>query len=167
MMNAVTFEEQTEQIVEVLFYDLIHEQSGIRFRGLQARPEFRIELQGLRVTSAGTFDPVPVARTLQHLGDQYNEEIETTVQGILQEKNMLKKFRETTEQLSRNSGLEYELSFLAVAVKLFQCLAQVAPTVVEPDLLIQTINGNPEVRGYIERQGGWENFGNRGSQHNP
>lgn len=69
--------------------------------------------------------------------------------------SQLKKFRETTEQLSRNSGLEYEQSFLAVAVKLFQCLVQNAPAVVVPDLLIQTINGNPEVRGYIERQGGW------------
>lgn len=39
MMNAVTFEEQTEKIVEVLFYDLIHEQSGTCFRGLEVRCE--------------------------------------------------------------------------------------------------------------------------------
>uniref|UniRef100_A0A6J0SMM4 Bcl-2-like protein 15 n=1 Tax=Pogona vitticeps TaxID=103695 RepID=A0A6J0SMM4_9SAUR len=164
MMNSMTFEEQTKKIVEVLFNDLIQEKSRTCFRGLQAKCEVRY--QGLRATSAGTFDPAAIAKTLQRLGDEYNAEVEAKVQGILQEENMLKKFRETIEQLSRNSGLEYEQSFLAVAVKLFKCLARSAPAVVEPDLLIQTINGNPEVRGYIERQGGWENLGNREGQHN-
>lgn len=41
------------------------------------------------VPSASTFDPVPIARTLQQLGDQYHAEMETKIQGILQEGNMV------------------------------------------------------------------------------
>uniref|UniRef100_A0A8D2LA42 Bcl-2-like protein 15 n=1 Tax=Varanus komodoensis TaxID=61221 RepID=A0A8D2LA42_VARKO len=73
------------------------------------------------------------------------------------------KFREMADSLSktwsRSQGLEYERAFLVVTVKLFICLAQRAPSLRnKTELFTQTINENPEVRNYIEKQGGWENL---------
>uniref|UniRef100_A0A8D0DKT1 Uncharacterized protein n=1 Tax=Salvator merianae TaxID=96440 RepID=A0A8D0DKT1_SALMN len=69
----------------------------------------------------------------------------------------LKKFRETVESLSKawmsqNRELEYESAYLAVAVKLSRYLAQKACNVAH--VLAEAINGNPQVKDFIERQGG-------------
>ncbi|XP_063003625.1 bcl-2-like protein 15 [Elgaria multicarinata webbii] len=175
-MNTMTFEKQTEQVVKALLYGFSFQrsqivcQSPIVCQGPSAKPD---ECDAVVGSAASTFDPEAIAKKLRSIGDQYNEDLEVAVQMVIEEssKEKLKKFREMAESLSKswrrqNPELEYETAFLAVAVKLSLSLLHSAPATFqeEPDLLTQAINGNPEVRGYIERQGGWENFGNRRNQ---
>ncbi|XP_044303466.1 bcl-2-like protein 15 isoform X2 [Varanus komodoensis] len=163
MKNSMTFEEQTEQIVKALLFDISEDsQNGCRSLELSAGSE--LECDAVAEKTATTFNPEVIAKTLQRLGDQYNEDLEKPVQMIIAEKNKeVMKFREMADSLSktwsRSQGLEYERAFLVVTVKLFICLAQRAPSLRnKTELFTQTINENPEVRNYIEKQGGWENL---------
>uniref|UniRef100_A0A670YQB7 BCL2 like 15 n=1 Tax=Pseudonaja textilis TaxID=8673 RepID=A0A670YQB7_PSETE len=107
-----------------------------------------------------SFNPVDIADSLKSLGDKYNAEIESHVQAVIAEESIRKKFGEVTESLSRNwisqtPGLEPERVFLAAAVKLFVKFMKKTGDKGQINILTETINGNPELRGYIERQGGW------------
>ncbi|KAM6456838.1 bcl-2-like protein 15 [Liasis olivaceus] len=164
MKDSMTFEEQTEQIVEALFTSLFPKKQApqVTDRCLE------IHFEGLsKADSASSFNPVDIANILRSLADQYNAELEGHVQAVIAEKSKakLKKFSEVAESLSRTwssqtPGLEYERAFLAVAVKLFEYFIQkTAVGSGQINLLTETINTNAEVRGYIERQGGWANLG--------
>nr|XP_060628580.1 bcl-2-like protein 15 [Anolis sagrei ordinatus] len=150
----LTFEEQTKQIVEELLCE--SDSSGATFRSLKATPS---KDDTVSDSSASSFDPKAIASTLRELGDKFNVEVESQAEAILEQSNMLEKFKEIADSLSRKAALEYGRAFLAVSVKLFLCLAQSGE--VEPDLLTQAINDNHAVRDYIEKQGGWEKFGKK------
>ncbi|XP_015743805.1 bcl-2-like protein 15 [Python bivittatus] len=166
MKDSMTFEEQTEQIVEALFTSLFSKKqvSQVTDRCLKIQYEGFFEAD-----SASNFNAVHIANILRSLGDQYNAELEgeQSVQALIAEKSKAKpkKFSEVAESLSRTwssqtPGLEYERAFLAVAVKLFEYF--IKKTVVgsgQINLLAEAINTNAEVRSYIERQGGWANLG--------
>ncbi|XP_053101828.1 bcl-2-like protein 15 [Hemicordylus capensis] len=209
MKNSMTFEEQTEQIVEALLSDFIPKKPKIMYegpkkekvmlRGLEVQPQgmshagkiiclwgsmdicremcwslFHLRLVELEIvagywvsgsSTASTFDPVTIASRLRDIGDQYNEDLGQLGEMIIAEvtKGKLEKFGETVDSLSKqwisqNSGLQYETAFLAVAVKLFVYVAQKTRNAASRELLTGAINENPQVRGYIERQGGWENL---------
>ncbi|XP_067323208.1 bcl-2-like protein 15 [Anolis sagrei] len=145
----LTFEEQTKQIVEELLRE--SDSSGATFRSLKATPS-----KDDTDSSASSFDPKAIASTLRELGDTFNVEVESQAEAILEQSNMLEKFKEIADSLSRKAALEYGRAFLAVSVKLFLRLAQSGE--VEPHLLTQAINDNHAVRDYIEKQGGWEKF---------
>ncbi|XP_062835772.1 bcl-2-like protein 15 isoform X2 [Anolis carolinensis] len=151
----LTFEEQTKLIVEELLCD----NSGATFRSLHASAS-RSDTD----SSASSFDPKAIASTLRELGDKFNVEVESQAQAIVGQSNMLEKFKEIADSLSRKAALEYGKAFLAVSVKLFLCLAQ--STEVEPHLLAQAINDNHAVRDYIENKGGWENLAKKEGQNN-
>ncbi|XP_026568710.1 bcl-2-like protein 15 [Pseudonaja textilis] len=162
MNNSVTFEEQTERIVEALFTKFCSKKSQVTGRCLQLQSEIKAHEQG----SASSFNPVDIADSLKSLGDKYNAEIESHVQAVIAEESIrkIKKFGEVTESLSRNwisqtPGLEPERVFLAAAVKLFVKFMKKTGDKGQINILTETINGNPELRGYIERQGGWGNLG--------
>lgn len=167
MKNSTTFEEQIEDIAKALLSDLTCKKTKIAYQGLRyegPEPMFRqVVLQGARQS----FDPVVIANYLRDLGDKYNEDLEEPARNIIAEavNKKVEKFGETVESLSRTwqsyYGLQYEKAFLAASVKLFVYLAQKAPNIAQSSLLTQTISGNPEVRQYIEHQGGWENIGNQ------
>ncbi|XP_010084121.1 PREDICTED: bcl-2-like protein 15, partial [Pterocles gutturalis] len=75
----------------------------------------------------------------------------------------LEKFGAAVESLSRswsdqNPELLYERAFLSVSVKLLMYVAEKVPALVRPSQLTQVINGNSQVRSYIEARGGWENL---------
>ncbi|KAH0618944.1 hypothetical protein JD844_018518 [Phrynosoma platyrhinos] len=145
----LTFEEQTEQIVKALLYEC--DDSCVQFEAT-----FRALPWRDADSSASSFDPEAIARRLQHIGDQYNVDVESHVEKIIEERsNMLEKFKEAAELLSRNSGLQYEYGYVILSVNMFRCLARKARAIVQPDLLIRAINDNHRVRDYIERQGGW------------
>lgn len=72
----------------------------------------------------------------------------------------MEEFGATVDSLSRswsslNPELGYERAFLAVSVKLLVYLARKVPAVATQLQLVELINGNREVRGYIETRGGW------------
>ncbi|XP_039218404.1 bcl-2-like protein 15 isoform X2 [Crotalus tigris] len=184
MNHSMTFEEQTEQIVEALFTTLclkkqelqvtdrglkLHSENEIHLQGPCSQNLLRAEPQGIRqrVDSASSFDPVDIANLLQSIGDQYNGEMEGQVQAVIAEESTtkIKKFGEVAKSLSRiwisqTPGLEPVSAFLAVAVKLFEQLVEKTHgDHHQINILTETINRNPEVRGYIERQGGWDNLG--------
>nr|XP_028590369.1 bcl-2-like protein 15 isoform X2 [Podarcis muralis] len=166
MKDSMTFEEQVEQIAEALLAD---------FPGQKSKTEFRVlQYQGASFEGGGSaaspFDPVPIANTLRRLGDQFNADLERPAQEVIEAEG--RKFKENVEALSKtwtiqNPELAYEKAFLVVAVKLFRYIAKKAHAVAQPRLLTEAINAAPEVRHYIERQGGWENLENRRGQNNP
>ncbi|XP_070605028.1 bcl-2-like protein 15 isoform X2 [Erythrolamprus reginae] len=170
MNNSMTFEEQTEQIVEALFATLYMPWLKVTDRCLELQGETKIVVQGAKAhfqaDSASSFDPVHIANLLKSLGDQYNEEIEGQVKAVIAKKSrkMIKKFGEVAESLSRNwvtqtPGLEPVKAFLAVAVKMFEKLMEETHgDKGQINILTETINRNPEVKGYIESQGGWGNL---------
>ncbi|KFW72672.1 Bcl-2-like 15, partial [Pygoscelis adeliae] len=139
-------EEQTECIVEALFSDL---SDPVQSAG---EPPTR-------------FDPVVVASRLRQMGDQCNMDFEKcnmisseALAEVL--KGKMEKFGAAVESLSRswsnqNPELVYERVFLSVSVKLLMHVAKKIPSVVQPRQLINAINGNSQVRSYIEACGGW------------
>ncbi|XP_058032912.1 bcl-2-like protein 15 [Ahaetulla prasina] len=188
MNNSVTFEEQTKQIAEELFTTLysrkqyplqarkmiiIEDLELTRYRTWTSVPadseliRHRAQASGPAVDSASSFDPVDIAMLLGSIRDQYKTEMEGQVQAVIAEESIttIKKCGEVAESLSRNwisqtPGLEPERAFLAVAVKLFEKLInETHGDKGQINILTETINGNPEVRSYIERQGGWDNLG--------
>ncbi|NXW04014.1 B2L15 protein, partial [Fregetta grallaria] len=161
--EMATFEEQTERIVEALFPDLQGEDgSDCRRQTREVGPP----LQPAGEPPAH-FDPVVVASRLRRMGDQCNVDFERVsseaLAEVLKGKKLklpsrclqMEKFGAAVESLSRswsaqNPELVYEIAFLSVSVKL---LIHVA--VVHPNQLINAINGNSQVRSYIEACGRW------------
>ncbi|XP_070601756.1 bcl-2-like protein 15 isoform X2 [Erythrolamprus reginae] len=172
MYNSMTFEEQTKQIAEALFTTLYSRKQ------YPLQPGKMIVIEDLEVTryrtwtsvaavdSASSFDLVDIAMLLRSIRDQYNTEMEGQVLAIIAEESItkIKKFGEVAESLSRNwvsqtPGLEPGRAFLAVAVKLFEKLIKKTHgDKGQINILTGTINRNPEVRSYIERQGSWGNL---------
>ncbi|XP_074791947.1 bcl-2-like protein 15 [Natator depressus] len=170
MKSPRTFEEQTECIVEALLTDLLGEDEGTAFHSLETDSfaESCAELQlSAGAEASSTFDSVIIASHLRRLGDEYNEDLERPAQHIIAEvaKGKVEEFGVMVDSLSKswsslNPELGYERAFLAVSVKLLVYLSRKVPAVARQIQLVQLINGNREVRGYIETRGGWENFGN-------
>ncbi|KFZ57135.1 Bcl-2-like 15, partial [Antrostomus carolinensis] len=140
-------EEQTECVVEALFSDLL---------GDDEKP------MRLARDPPTQFDPVVVASRLRRMGDQCNMDFERVSSEALVEvlKGKMEKFGAAVDSLSRcwsdqNPELVYERAFLCVSVKLLIHVAKKVPTVVRPSHLIEVINGNSQVRNYIEACGGW------------
>ncbi|KFQ94942.1 Bcl-2-like 15, partial [Nipponia nippon] len=140
-------ELQTECIVEALFSDLLSEDQ---------RP---VQSAGEPLT---TFDPVIIASRLRRMGDQCNMDFERNSSEALVEvlQGKMEKFGAAVDSLSRiwsdqNPGLVYEKAFLSISVKLVMHVAKKIPAMVHPNQLIQVINGNSQVRSYIEACGGW------------
>ncbi|XP_054836987.1 bcl-2-like protein 15 [Eublepharis macularius] len=165
MKNSMTFEEQTEKIVEVLLSDFLEEKLQIECRGLDSQPANVTEAAAGDTSSI--FDPVIIASRLQEIGDQYNKDLTQHVHMLAAEmvEGKLEKFGEMVESLSKewcsyNPGLEYERAFLAVSVRLFKYLVRKVSSVAQSALLTGLINGNAQVRVYIEEHGGWENVEN-------
>ncbi|XP_030417628.1 bcl-2-like protein 15 isoform X3 [Gopherus evgoodei] len=164
MKSPRTFEEQTECIVEALLSDLLGEDEGFAPRSLET-DSFAESHAGAEASSS--FDSVIIASRLRRLGDQYNEDLEHPAQRIIAEvaKGKVEEFGVMVDSLSKswsslNPELGYERAFLAVSVKLLAYLSRKVPAVARRIQLVELINGNREVRGYIETHGGWENFEN-------
>ncbi|TFK04249.1 Zona pellucida sperm-binding protein 3 [Platysternon megacephalum] len=165
MKSPRTFEEQTECIVEALLSDLLGEDEWAAFRSLEtdsfAESHTECELSA-GAEASSTFDSVIIASRLRRLGDQYNEDLEQSAQRIIAEvaKGKVEEFGVMVDSLSKtwsslNPELGYERAFLAVSVKLLAYLSRKVPAVARRIRLVELINGNREVRGYIETRGGW------------
>ncbi|XP_010165161.1 bcl-2-like protein 15 [Antrostomus carolinensis] len=158
-----TFEEQTECVVEALFSDLLgDDESDCRSLETDSGEPMRLARD-----PPTQFDPVVVASRLRRMGDQCNMDFERVSSEALVEvlKGKMEKFGAAVDSLSRcwsdqNPELVYERAFLCVSVKLLIHVAKKVPTVVRPSHLIEVINGNSQVRNYIEACGGWENLDN-------
>ncbi|KAM6233059.1 bcl-2-like protein 15 [Spheniscus humboldti] len=158
-----TFEEQTECIVEALFFDLLGE-DGSDCRSLETDSGDPVQSAGEPPTR---FDPVVVASRLRQMGDQCNVDFEKVSSEALAEvlKGKMEKFGAAVDSLSRswcnrNPELVYERVFLAISVKLLMHVSKKVLSMVQPSQLINVINGNSQVRSYIEACGGWENLDN-------
>nr|XP_005294966.1 bcl-2-like protein 15 isoform X2 [Chrysemys picta bellii] len=170
MKSPRTFEEQTECIVEALLSDLLGEDEWFASRSLETDSfaESHAEHEASApAESSSTFDSVIIASRLRRLGDQYNEDLEQPARRVIAEmaKGKVEEFGVMVDSLSKswsslNPGLGYERAFLAVSVKLLAYLSRKVPAVARQIQLVELINGNREVRGYIETRGGWENFEN-------
>ncbi|NXF45468.1 B2L15 protein, partial [Oceanites oceanicus] len=166
--EMATFEEQTECVVEALFSDLPAEDGSV-CRSLETD-------SGEPVPPAGgppaRFDPVVVASRLRRMGDQCNVDFERVSSEALAEvlsgKKLklpsrclqMEKFGAAVESLSRswsaqNPELAYEVAFLSVSVKLVIHVAKKVSATRLTNQLINAINGNSQVRSYIEACGGW------------
>ncbi|KFO93989.1 Bcl-2-like 15, partial [Buceros rhinoceros silvestris] len=144
-------EEQTARVVEALFADLLEEDES--------------DCRSLETDSGeapASFDPAIIASRLRRMGDQCNLDFERASSEALAEvlKGKMEKFGAAVDNLSRswsdqNPELVYERAFLCVSVKLLMHIAKKVPGVVRPSQLTQVINGNAQVRNYIEACGGW------------
>ncbi|KAF1505822.1 Bcl-2-like protein 15, partial [Eudyptula minor novaehollandiae] len=166
--EMATFEEQTECVVEALFFDLLGE-DGSDCRSLETDSEDPVQSAGEPPTR---FDPVVVASRLRRMGDQCNVDFEKVsseaLAEVLKGKKLklpsrclqMEKFGAAVDSLSRswsnqNPELVYERVFLAVSVKLLMHVPKKVLSMVQPGQLINVINGNSQVRSYIEACGGW------------
>ncbi|NWX20394.1 B2L15 protein, partial [Aegotheles bennettii] len=165
-----TFEEQTKCVVEALFFDILNEDET-EYRSLEtdwggpAQPAGELPAQ---------FDPVVIASRLRKIGDRCNLEFEKVSSEALAEvlKGKVKflklfprcfqmqKFGDAVDDFSRiwsaqNPGLAFEMAVLSVSVKLLMHVAKKVPAMVHPNQLVEVINGNSQVRSYIEAHGGW------------
>ncbi|NXS98745.1 B2L15 protein, partial [Jacana jacana] len=156
----VTFEEQTERVVNALFLDL-H-----LFPDLHLG-EDESDCWSLETDSEGdnldvSFDPVVVASHLRQIGDQCNMDFEPVSSEALAQvlRGEMENFGAAVDSLirswsDRNPELVYERAFLSVSVKLLMHLAKKVPGMLHPRYLIGAINGNSQVRNYILARGGW------------
>nr|XP_025038264.1 bcl-2-like protein 15 isoform X2 [Pelodiscus sinensis] len=164
MKSPRTFEEQTEYIVEALLSGLLGEDEKVAFRCLETDS---VTESSTESEASSAFDPTIIASRLRNLGDQYNEDLEQPAQRVIAgvTKGKVEEFGAMVDSLSKawssqNPELSYERAFLAVSVKLLAYLVRKVPTVATQLHLEELINGNREVRGYIQAHGGWENFEN-------
>ncbi|NXA42340.1 B2L15 protein, partial [Eudromia elegans] len=168
-----TFEKQTEYIVKALFSDLLNEEECV-FRCLENDSG---ESEQYAEETPSNFDPVIIASRLRSIGDQCNVDFENSshvVAEVLEGKRMLKpsfwplqveKFGAAVDSLSRswsnqNPEFCYERAFLAISVKLAMYIAKKIPTMLHHIQLVELINGNSQVRSYIESSGGWVSMQN-------
>ncbi|NXV91240.1 B2L15 protein, partial [Calonectris borealis] len=156
--EMATFEEQTKCVVEALFSDLLGEE-GTDCRNLETDSEEPAQPAG---EPPIPFDPVVVASRLRRMGDQCNVDFERVSSEPLAEvlKGKTEKFGAAVDSLIRswsdqNPELVYETAFLSVSVKLLTHVAKKGLAMVHPNQLINMINGNSQVRSYIEACGGW------------
>lgn len=111
------------------------------------------------------FDPVIIASRLRQIGDQCNMDFERVSSQALAEvlTGKMEKFGAAVDFLSRswsdqNPEMVYERAFLSVSVKLMMHILKKVPSMFQPSQLITVINGNAQVKNYIEAHGGWENL---------
>ncbi|NXV39870.1 B2L15 protein, partial [Rissa tridactyla] len=157
-----TFEKQTECVVNALFSDLLGDDES--------------DCRNLETDSEGddlkTFDAAVIASRLRQMGDRCNMDFEhissealaEVLKGeklkLLSRCLQMEKFGAAVDSLSRswsdqNPELVYESAFLCVSAKLLMYLLKKVPAMVHPSYLIRAINGNSQVRNYIEAHGGW------------
>ncbi|XP_061869298.1 bcl-2-like protein 15 isoform X2 [Colius striatus] len=112
-----------------------------------------------------TFDPVLIASCLRQIADRCNVDFERVSSQPLAEvlQGETEKFGAAVESISRswskqNPELAYEIAFLSVSVKLLIYVVKKTSFVIRPNQLTDVINGNRQVRNYIEARGGWENL---------
>ncbi|NXX79197.1 B2L15 protein, partial [Urocolius indicus] len=161
----VTFEEQTACIVEALFCDLTEDDTDCR----------SLETDSGVVPQSGlpnTFDPVLVASCLRRIAERCNVDFERVssqpLAEVLQGKKLrlpsrclqTEKFGAAVESISRswskqNPELSYEIAFLSVSVKLLMYVVNETSFMIRPNQVTDAINGNAQVRNYIEARGGW------------
>ncbi|NXL42234.1 B2L15 protein, partial [Podilymbus podiceps] len=163
-----TFEQQTVCVVEALFSDLLGEDES-SCRSLEADSGEPVQSAGESLTR---FDPVVIASRLRRMGDQCNLDFEKVSSKALAEvlkgkvkctfkgPGLIEKFGAAVDCLIRrwsdqNPELVYERAFLSVSVKLLMYVAKKIPAMVHPSQLTELINGNSQVRNYIEACGGW------------
>ncbi|KFV46276.1 Bcl-2-like 15, partial [Tyto alba] len=151
-------EEQTACVVEALFSDLLGEDESV-CRSLETDSGELVQSAAQPPTS---FDPVVIASRLRRMGDQCNMDFERVSSEALAEvlKGKMEKFSAAVDFLIRrwsdqNPELGYERAFLCISVKLMIHVAKKVPAKVHPNQLITMINGNSQVRNYIEACGGW------------
>ncbi|KAM9185206.1 bcl-2-like protein 15 [Mergus octosetaceus] len=156
-----TFEEQTEHVVNALYYDLLHGDE-IDNRCLQTDSGGPVPFAG---ELPSDFDPVIIASRLRQIGDQCNMDFERVSSQALAEvlTGKMEKFGAAVDSLSRswsdqNPEMVYERAFLSVSVKLMMHILKKVPSMFHPSQLITVINGNAQVKNYIEAHGGWENL---------
>ncbi|NXN69894.1 B2L15 protein, partial [Himantopus himantopus] len=154
-----TFEEQTKCVVEALFLDIFSEDES-DCRSLET--DSGGQACGGKKKRFTKFDPVVIASRLRRMGDQCNMDFERVSSEALAEvlKGKMEKFGAAVDSLSRswsdrNPELVYERAFLGVSVKLLMHVAKKIPAMLQPNYLIQVINGNAQVKNYIEAHGGW------------
>ncbi|XP_013799022.1 bcl-2-like protein 15 [Apteryx mantelli] len=157
-----TFEKQTEFIVKALFSDLLNEEESA-YRSLEKDSG---ESEQSAEETPSNFDPVVIASRLRRIGDECNLDFGNSSQVVAEVlKGKIEKFGAAVVSLSRSWSnqlpeLCYERAFLAASVKLTMYIAKKIPAMVRQIQLVELINGNPQVKSYIESCGGWENFDN-------
>lgn len=159
MRNPLTFEEQTECIVNCL----LQEFSGVE----EHRADNRM-FCGDETDSGGacSFDEVIIAGRLRELGDKFNGDLEASTRNIAEtslEQETQTKLKDVVESLSKtwcaqDSSLVYERAFLGVSVKLLLYMAKKSPEM--KTMMRTTITNliNHGLQEYIQSQGGWENL---------
>ncbi|NXI53381.1 B2L15 protein, partial [Chloroceryle aenea] len=153
----VPFEKQTACVVEALLSDLLGQDES-SCRSLETDSES----VGSAVELPTTFDPVVIASRLRQMGDQCNLDFEKVSSELLAEvlKGKVEKFGAAVDFLGKawsdqNPELVYERAFLCVSVKLAMYLIKKVPVMKCFNQLTEVINGNSQVRKYIEDHGGW------------